>query len=416
MSEEVTKGPGRGHYVRTEEHKRRISEALKGRPKGPAVREHIRDAKIGVALEKDHIARIQLSMRRREAQKTEHLFFKEDDIRPKFLQEFIGNETVKKEILYMVEASKKTLTPLKHVLISGTSGCGKTTLARIIGQEVNAKVIEIHARLIKTQSDLRNLLIQLSKKGLDEYGNRVGETDHNIIILDELHEIKNPELLFAPMEEFKFPIKTYDDYSGEEIIKRFVVPQFCLIGCTNRWGEMNPALIERFQVKFQLAPYTEEDIVMILKNFCAQNSIKTEEDALVKIAINSKSIPRIAVSLMHRINTLKIAKGLEVITLDFVEASFDLFGIHEEGLTDQDIEVLKYLYRVRPRKVGMDRLAAMIGESPKSFKNYIGPFLEKEDFISVAPNGRFLGYTGAMYLRKHQLVKTEEQGTTLLDR
>lgn len=392
-----------GAYVRTEEQKQKIAATLKNRMVSPATK-----AKMSIAHQQkthslDTKRKIQYTqrMKRREHLHEEILSLREPDT----LSGFIGAEHIKREIRILLDSHTKSSEIPGHFLITGLAGAGKSKLSKVLVNEFKGHAVFTFASLLKTQEDVVRLFKQLSWEGYDDQGLPVGTIKKNFVVCDEIHKLKHPELLFQALDEQILSIKTFDALSGEEMVKKFRLPRFCLVGISNRAGELPPALLERFKIGFRLETYSLEELSQILLRVAQRHHWMITQEALTLLVSHAKGIPRLALALLERVRNLQVAQRAASITQELVQEMFEIIHIYPTGLTDEDIHILQYLYRVSPNRVGVNRLAALAGETSKSFINSIEPFLLKSEMMVVTPGGRSLGKNGYEYLKLHKLIR-----------
>mgnify|MGYP001577497666 CR=1 FL=1 len=388
----------KGVYIKSEEHKRRIGESLKRKYAEAAPMK-----KIDV-LPHSH-------------ETTSKIFTNpsayEESIRPESLADFIGHANIKRELDIILKSSTQLNQPIGHILLTGAAGTGKTSLASIIAREAKANIVTGFASSVKKQQDVIRFFNQFLWRGCDEKGRIIGPIDQNILILDEIHQLPEPELFFSLMEDRMISIKYQDILSSEEQIRKVRVQPWCLIGLSNRAGELPPALLERFKYIFHLETYEQKELQIILFHAAHKLGVNINEKALAHIAESSKGIPRIAIAYLERCRNVQLMTHASMITDEIVSKTFSMIGLFEQGLTSCDVKILSYLYRIAPNKIGINRLASLINETPKAFANTIEPFLSKNEFIITTPSGRTLGRSGAEYLKKQGLITLPKEDEIL---
>ena len=393
-----------GQYSKSSEQREKISSALKNKPKSPEAREKMKAS----ALKRWEKYRSQQGI----TPPTQL----EESVRPTKLEEFIGFDSIKQEMKLMAKAAKQLNAPIFHCLITGEPGTGKSSLAQLLASLAGGPIIQTHASLLKKPVDLRNLFIQLNRQGVNDTGKIIGPITPTTIILDEIHTLgkKNPECLYAPMEDRIFPWRSLDPDSGEITLTNFILPPLLIIGISTRAGELPQPLLDRFKIHFHLELYTIEELEEILRRVAQKLSCSITPEAIHQIAVSSKGVPRIALAYLDRIRTIQIANQHATITKTLVEETFELIGVYEDGLTKQDIAILQYLYKIKPNKVGLGRLATIVGESVKSFSNSIEPFLLREGLLHVAPGGRMSGPKTRDYLKRNHFLPHKETDVPML--
>src|SRR5579875_3051765 len=265
--------------------------------------------------------------------------------RPQVLSDYIGQERIRKQLSVTMKACKKMNQALPHMLLSGNPGLGKTSLAKIIANEMNVGFHEVMANNINSQEDLEDLLIGLS------------DTEYDIVFIDEIHKlpIKIEELLYPIMEDFTIEVEYINRY-GERVRERQWVPKFTLIGATTLAGDLSQPLRDRFGIHFNLQKYTNEETASIIERLAGREGISITKEALMDIAKRSKGTARIAINYFNRCKEYAAFLGKMIIDEEATKEQFDLLGIDELGLDNQDFAILEYL-ATQTTPVGIDTLA-----------------------------------------------------------
>ena len=299
----------------------------------------------------------------------------ENVLRPKTLDEYIGQTKVKKKMKVYIEAAKKREEPLDHVLLYGPPGLGKTTLANIISNEMRSNLKITSGPAIDKPGDLAAILTKL----------QAGD----VLFIDEIHRLnKNiEEILYPALEDFTLDIMIGQGPTGKSI--RINLPKFTLIGATTRAGSLTTPLRDRFGIVERLELYDIKDLAVIVKRSAGILNIDIDEDAADEIAKRSRGTPRIANRLLKRVSDYALVLGDGNIDLDITKTALNNLDIDDIGLNATDRRLLDALivqYRGRP--VGIDTLATTLGEETSTIEDVYEPYLIQIGFISRTPRGR----------------------------
>ena len=299
----------------------------------------------------------------------------ENVLRPKTLDEYIGQTKVKKKMKVYIEAAKKREEPLDHVLLYGPPGLGKTTLANIISNEMRSNLKITSGPAIDKPGDLAAILTKL----------QAGD----VLFIDEIHRLnKNiEEILYPALEDFTLDIMIGQGPTGKSI--RINLPKFTLIGATTRAGSLTTPLRDRFGIVERLELYDIKDLAVIVKRSARILSIDIDEDAADEIAKRSRGTPRIANRLLKRVSDYALVLGDGNIDLDITKTALNNLDIDDIGLNATDRRLLDALivqYRGRP--VGIETLATTLGEETSTIEDVYEPYLIQIGFISRTPRGR----------------------------
>ena len=299
----------------------------------------------------------------------------ENVLRPKNLNEYIGQTKVKENMKIYIEAAKKREEPLDHVLLYGPPGLGKTTLANIISHEMNSNLKITSGPAIEKPGDLAALLTNLS--------------EFDVLFIDEIHRLNKSveEILYPALEDFTLDIIIGKGPSARSI--RLDLPKFTLIGATTRAGALTTPLRDRFGIVERLELYNSEELTTIVKRSANILNIAIENDAAVEIAKRSRGTPRIASRLLKRVRDYAAVLGNGTITLDIAKIALNKLDIDDIGLDSIDRRLLRTLIeKYQGRPVGIETLATTLGEEVTTIEDVYEPYLIQIGYISRTPRGR----------------------------
>ena len=299
----------------------------------------------------------------------------ENSLRPKNLNEYIGQNKVKENMKIYIESAKKRGEPLDHCLFYGPPGLGKTTLSGIIANEMNSNLKITSGPAIEKAGDLAAILTSLSQ--------------FDILFIDEIHRLSKTveEILYPALEDYTLDIVIGKGPSAKSI--RVDLPKFTLIGATTKAGSLATPLRDRFGIVHRLELYSIEELTTIIKRSSDILSIEIEETAAIEIARRSRGTPRIANRLLKRVRDYATVLGDGTINLKIAKHALNQLEIDELGLDEIDrklIETMIVHYNGRP--VGIEALAATIGEEVDTIEDVYEPYLIQIGFIARTLRGR----------------------------
>ena len=299
----------------------------------------------------------------------------ENSLRPKTLDEYIGQDKVKENMKIYIEAAKKREEPLDHVLLYGPPGLGKTTLSNIIANEMNSKIKITSGPAIEKPGDLAALLTNLS--------------EFDVLFIDEIHRLSKSveEILYPALEDYTLDIIIGKGPSARSI--RLDLPKFTLIGATTKAGSLTTPLRDRFGIVHRLELYSTEDLKKIINRSSNILEVNIEDEASTEIARRSRGTPRIANRLLKRVRDYAMVLGDGDITLKIAKHALNKLEIDELGLDEIDRKLLEtMIVQYGGRPVGIEALAATVGEEIDTIEDVYEPYLIQIGFIARTLRGR----------------------------
>lgn len=299
----------------------------------------------------------------------------ENSLRPKVLDEYIGQDKVKENMKIYIEAAKKRGEPLDHVLLYGPPGLGKTTLSNIISNEMNANIKITSGPAIEKPGDLAALLTNLS--------------EFDVLFIDEIHRLNKSveEILYPALEDYTLDIMIGKGPSARSI--RLDLPKFTLIGATTKAGSLATPLRDRFGIIHRLELYNTKDLSTIVKRSASILEINIDEESSVEIAKRSRGTPRIANRLLKRVRDYASVLGDGNVTLKLTKIALNRLEIDDMGLDDIDRKILETLIlKYQGRPVGVETIATTIGEEVDTIEDLYEPYLIQIGYVARTVRGR----------------------------
>lgn len=324
-----------------------------------------------------------------EPQNTPEDIVLDQTLRPTRLEEYIGQNQIKENLKIFLSAAKKRGETLEHILLYGSAGLGKTTLAHIIAHELGQDIKATSGPAIEKSGDLGAILTNL-KEG-------------DVLFIDEVHRLNKvvEEMLYPAMEDFVFDIVIGKGPSARTI--QLKLPKFTLIGATTNIGNLTSAFRTRFGATYKLEFYENEDIEKILRRSSKILNVKSDEIGIKTIASRSRQTPRVANRLLKRVRDYAQVKSTGVINGDSTEKCMAMLAVDELGLENVDRKILEMIIKkFGGGPVGLQALAASTGEEEITIQEVYEPYLLQLGFINRTPRGREV--TASAY--EHLRIKT----------
>ena len=299
----------------------------------------------------------------------------ETSLRPRTLDEYIGQEKVKENLKIFIEAAKQRNEPLDHTLLYGPPGLGKTTLSNIIANEMNANIRITSGPAIEKPGDLAALLTNLAPG--------------DVLFIDEIHRLNRSveEILYPALEDFSLDIIIGKGPSARSI--RLDLPKFTLIGATTKAGSLSSPLRDRFGIIHRLELYTDEQLEQIIKRSAEILKIEITENGAHEIASRSRGTPRIANRLLKRVRDFAQVKNNGIVTDEIADEALSSLEIDKLGLDNIDRKMLETIIKkYGGGPVGIETLATSIGEDIDTVEDVYEPYLMQVGFLNRTPRGR----------------------------
>lgn len=309
----------------------------------------------------------------------------EANIRPQYLDDYIGQKNVKENLKIFIEAAKRRGEPLDHVLFYGPPGLGKTTLAGIIANELGVKIKITSGPAIERAGDLAAILTNLE--------------ENDVLFIDEIHRLNRSveEVLYSAMEDYALDIIIGKGPSARSI--RLDLARFTLIGATTRAGSLSAPLRDRFGVVSKFELYTVDELKDILRRTARLLGVEADEDSLLEMAKRSRGTPRVANRMLKRIRDFSQVKGNGIIDLEITQEGLAALGVDGLGLERLDREILLgIIERFNGGPVGIDTIAASIGEERVTIEDVYEPYLIQSGLLYRTQKGRMVSPAGYRHM------------------
>lgn len=306
-------------------------------------------------------------------------------LRPQRFSEYVGQEKIKRNLDIFIQAAKKRKESIDHILLYGSAGLGKTTLAHIIAKEMGVNIKVTSGPAIEKVGDLGSILTNLE--------------DGDVLFIDEIHRLNKmiEEVLYPAMEDYKLDIIIGKGPAARTI--QLDLPRFTLIGATTRLGSLSSPLRNRFGSTHRLEFYTTEEIEKIVKRSSNILNIGIDEEGAKKIARGSRQTPRVANRILKRVRDYAQIKNIKTITSDIAMEALKLYEIDHLGLEPTDRHILSTLiHKFKGGPAGIQAIAAVSGEEIQTIEDVYEPYLIQIGFLARTPRGRVVTPLGYKHL------------------
>ncbi|MBW1720537.1 MAG: Holliday junction branch migration DNA helicase RuvB [Deltaproteobacteria bacterium] len=317
----------------------------------------------------------------------------EVSLRPRTLDEYIGQEEIKRNLKVFINAAKAREDALDHVLFHGSPGLGKTSLSHIIAHELNVNITSTSGPVIERPGDLAAILTSLQPR--------------DVLFIDEVHRLNHvvEEILYPAMEDYRLDIIIGQGPSARTM--KITLPPFTLVGATTRAGLLTPPLRERFGVILRVDFYRPEDLKRIIERSASLLSIPITDEGATEIARRSRGTPRVANRLLRRVRDFAEVEAEGKITREVARSALEMLEVDEEGLDKMDRHImLTILEKFDGGPVGVDTLAAAVSEEKDTIEDVYEPFLIQRGYLKRTARGRVA--TRLAY--EHFGIRREKEG------
>ncbi len=299
----------------------------------------------------------------------------DQNLRPKRLKHYIGQELVKKNLDVFIRAAKGRSESLDHVLFHGFPGLGKTTLAYIIAHEMDSNIKVTSGPVIERQGDLAAILTSL-------------ETG-DVLFIDEIHRLNHvvEEILYPAMEDFQLDLVIGQGPGARSV--KMDLPRFTLVGATTRTGLLTPPLRDRFGVMLRLDFYSTDELVQIIRRSAKILGLRVDDAGAKELGRRSRGTPRIANRLLRRVRDFAEVGGHSVITAEVADNALEMLAVDKKGLDEMDRRILETIIdKFGGGPIGIETLATAVSEEKNTLEDVYEPFLIQSGFLIRTPRGR----------------------------
>ncbi|MDI6789466.1 MAG: Holliday junction branch migration DNA helicase RuvB [Thermodesulfobacteriota bacterium] len=319
----------------------------------------------------------------------------DNNLRPRNLEEYIGQETLKANLRVFIEAARNRKESLDHVLFHGHPGLGKTTLAYILANELSVNIRATSGPVIEKTGDLAAILTNLK--------------DNDVLFIDEIHRLNRvvEEMLYPAMEDYQLDIIIGQGPSARII--KLELPRFTLVGATTRSGLLTPPLRDRFGVVLRVDFYTPEELQIIITRSARLLGISIDKEGAFEIARRSRGTPRIANRLLRRVRDFAQVKADGVITKNVADAALHMLEVDDRGFDRMDRQILSTIIdKFDGGPIGLETLSTAVCEEKDTIEDVYEPYLIQCGYISRTPRGRVATRLAYQYLNQKPRESSQE--------
>ena len=316
---------------------------------------------------------------------TEYTQTEDPALRPRNLDEYIGQRAVVDNLKVYIQAAKKRGDAMDHVLLAGPPGLGKTSLAHIIAEELGVEIRPTSGPILERGGDLAAILNSLQPR--------------EVLFIDEIHRMNRAveEVLYSAMEDFRIDVMLGQGPGAQSV--SLPLPPFTLIGATTRAGLLTRPLRDRFQIQFQMEFYQPEELSVIITKSAERLGVSLTPDASLELAKRSRGTPRVANRMLRRARDFAQVEGNGTITLDLTKFALDRLGIDEVGLDATDRKILHTIAdKFDGGPVGLNNLSTALGEESDTISEKYEPFLIMKGFMQRTQQGRVITARGRQHI------------------